>query len=224
LSEADANDTAFVESLAEELQAAGKDPESPLYVFAKATVVPKAGESPVFARDFPPLLADLKKREADSAIHFSPDQIVADYLHPGATRWMQDGFSYGSQPVRAGDPLFGTNADRPLLGVNLFGAAVHDPAWKSLAVKDSERDFGKLGEWERSENTLRTPETVVSGDALYYLVKGSGCAYAVVNSHLIITGPLHGALLLKWKFDDDQWHWVEHSLKSYTGHRVHVEF
>ncbi|HEY5311683.1 MAG TPA: DUF1553 domain-containing protein, partial [Pirellulales bacterium] len=94
----------------------------------------------------------------------------------------------------------------------------------ALAVKDSERDFGKLGEWERSGNTLRTPETTVTGDGLYYLVKGSGCAYAVVNSHLIITGPLHGALLLKWKFEDDQWHWVEHSLRSYTGHRVHVEF
>ena len=224
LPDAGANDAAFVKNLAEELKAARHDPDSPLHAFAQATVAPKSDEAPVFARDFTPVLADLEKRQAAGVIQFSPDKIVADYLHPGATLWMQDGFSYGSQPVRAGDPLFGTSADRPLLGVHIWGAAVHDPAWKSLIVKDSERDFGKLGEWERSGNTLRTPETTVTGDGLYYLVKGSGCAYAVVNSHLIITGPLHGTLLLQWKFADDKWHWIEHSLRSYTGHRMHVEF
>ena len=75
--------------------------------------------------------------------------------------------------------LFGTSVDRPLLGINICAAAVHDiPAWKSLAVKDSERDFGKrmgtLG------NTSRTPETTGDGVGrrLYYLVMGPGCAYA----------------------------------------------
>jgi hypothetical protein len=170
------------------------------------------------------MLVDLQKRKAAGVIQFSPDKIVVDYLHPGATRWMQDGFSYGSQPVRTGDPLFGTSADRPLLGIHICGAAVHDSVWKSLSVKESERDFGKLGEWERSGNTLRTPETTLTGDRIFYLVKGSGCAYAVVNSHLLITGPLHGGLLLQWKFDDDKWHWVEHALLAYTGHRMHVEF
>jgi hypothetical protein len=224
LPDAGPNDAAFVKGLAEELKAARQDPDNPLYPFAQSTAGPKSDEASEFGHDFAPLLADLEKRAAASEIQLPPEKIVADYTHLGATRWMQDGFSYGSQPALVGDPVFGTTADRPLLGIDICGAAIHDPAWKSLTVTDSQHDSGKLGTWIRSGHTLRTPEFTLADEKLHYLVKGSGCAYAVVNSHLIVTGPLHGALLFQWKFDDDQWHWVEHPLRSYAGHRLHVEF
>jgi hypothetical protein len=64
----------------------------------------------------------------------------------------------------------------------------------------------------------------LASESLWYLVRGSGRAYAVVDSHLIINGPLHGALLNQWAAADDRWHWVEHRLPAYAGHRLHVEF
>jgi len=169
-------------------------------------------------------------RSADDS---SADSLADKSKRTGASRdvpaapmtpWIQDGFSFGPRPLRAGDPLFGASADQPLLGINVRTAAVRDAAWKSLATKGVQRDVGKLGEWERSEQTLRTPDVALAGERLWYLVKGAGRAYAAVDSHLIIRGPLHGALLREWKADGNRWQWVEHSLKSYAGHRLHVEF
>ncbi len=59
---------------------------------------------------------------------------------------------------------------------------------------------------------------------VWYLVKGSGRVYAAVNSHLIVGGPLHGAVLREWKGEANQWQWVQHDLTTYAGHRAHFEF
>ena len=174
-------------------------------------------------------------REMAREMNFSPGQIVADYTRAVASRdlpvaptdatpWMQDGFSFGPHPLRAGDPIFGISADQPLLGIAVRSAAVRDAAWNSLATKNVERDQGKLGAWERSEQTLRTPDVALAGEQLWYLVKGAGRAYAAVNSHTLVHGPLHGALFREWKADGDRWQWIEHKLPSYGGHRMHVEF
>jgi hypothetical protein len=232
-----ANDSAFVERLADELKAAKADAQNPLHAFAKIAADPKTDEVQAFAKAFAPVLAnlrsvalqscapsDVEKRGMTVVLKLSPEQIVADYTRAGATPWMQDGFSFGPRPLRAGDPIFGGSADQPLLGIAVRAAAVRDAAWKSLAVKDVGRDMGKLGEWERSEQTLRTPDVKLAGERLWYLVKGAGRAYAAVDSHLMIRGPLHAALLREWKAEGDHWHWVEHPLAAYKGHRLHVEF
>ncbi|MEO6788010.1 MAG: DUF1553 domain-containing protein, partial [Chthoniobacteraceae bacterium] len=218
-----ANDPAFVERMAAELKAAKADAKNPLHAFAVIAAAKKSDEADAFAKAFAPVIKDLEKREA-APLKFSPEQIVADYTHTGATPWMEDGFSFGLHPLRAGDPIFGGSADRPLVGINVRAAAVRDAAWKSLSTKGVERDVGKLGSWERSGETLRTPDVTLTNGRLWYLVKGAGHAYAAVDSHLIIKGPLHGALLKEWKADGDRWQWVEHSLAAYTGHRLHVEF
>ncbi len=246
-----ANDSAFTERLAAELKLAKTDAQNPLHAFAKMATTVNTDEVKTFTKAFAAVLADLEKREA-APRKFLPEQIVADYtgkcraddspahslageskrasasrdlpVAPPGTPWMQDGFSFGTRPLRAGDPIFGGSADQPLLGINVRAAAVRDTAWKSLAVKNAGRDHGKLGTWERSEQTLRTPDVTLTGERLWYLAKGAGCAYAAVNSHELIAGPLHGALLKEWKADGNRWQWVEHQLKSYDGHRLHVEF
>ncbi len=72
--------------------------------------------------------------------------------------------------------------------------------------------------------TIRTPEVALGSGKLWYLVKGSGRAYAVVNSHLIVSGPLHGNVFREWQGKPDEWQWIEHDLSTYAGHRAHVEF
>ena len=100
--------------------------------------------------------------------------------------------------------------------------AWRDDAWKKLRVVDSQKDDNKIGEWERGEQTFRTPEFTLKTGRIWYLVKGAGRAYAPVNSYLLIGDPLHGAIIKEWS--GEQWQWVEHNLSKYPGHRTHVEF
>jgi hypothetical protein len=218
-----AADRAFAERLAGELKSAHGDPLNPLHPFAKLAGF-SAADGGVFLQKLATFIAGIESQQSAQSFHFPPEQIIADYTRPGMTPWIQDGVSFGSRPVGVGEPLLGNGVERPLLGINTLGAAVRDTAWKSLSVKDSERDPTRLGEWERSGRTLRTPDVTLQADRLWYLVKGAGHAYAVVNSHLLITGPLHGALLKDWKAQNGEWHWVEQPLAAYAGHRLHVEF
>ena len=57
---------------------------------------------------------------------------------------------------------------------------------------------------------------------LYYLVRGGGTAYAAVNGHTVLAGPLHGGLLQAIPNADD-YRWVGHSVAGYVGQRLHVE-
>lgn len=184
---------------AAELAAARSDPGSPLHTFRQPAGEAAAGVSPL-----------------------PTSSIIIDYAAPGAP-FIQDGASFGLHPLRAGDPLFGSTVEQPLAGFSTHGAAVRDEAWKSLSTKTSEPDFGELGRYDRAGKTLRTPELTLGAKSLWYLVKGAGHAYAVANSHLLVKGPLHGGLLHSWKSEGDHWHWVEHPLAGYQGHRMHVE-
>jgi len=204
-----------------ELESTAKAPAHPLHPFAVANQ--KLGADPAkFAAGAARLGADLAAKPGQ----VEAEDTVVDYaaLKPG--QWLQDGVSFGSEPLRPGALLFQTGSPFPLAGVNTRGAAVRDGFWSGLEVKGAERDHGKLGEKERGERTLRTPEFTMKGDRLWYLVKGAGTAYAVVDSHLVVAGPLHGAVITEWKAEaaDAGWRWVSQGLGAYAGHRLHVEF
>lgn len=151
-------------------------------------------------------------------------RVVVDYARLGAKDWVQDGWVFGLRPAAPGEVIFGESESQPLAGIVSRASAVRDPAWNRLAARGVERDVGTLGEWERSGQTLRTPDVILAAGSLWYLVRGPVRAYAAVDSHTLIKGPLHGALLREFKDDRNQWRWVEHPLAAYKGHRVHVEF
>jgi len=151
-------------------------------------------------------------------------RVLVDYAQPGPKDWVQDGWAFGTRPAQPGEIIFGDSEQRPLAGLVTRASAVRDPAFNRLAAKGVERDVGTLGEWERSGQTLRTPDTTLTANSLWYLVRGPVRAFATVDSHTLIKGPLHGALLREFKDDRNQWRWVEHPLATYQGHRVHVEF
>ena len=154
----------------------------------------------------------------------APASMVVDYAKPGPKDWVQDGWSFGPRPAQPGEILLGLSEQQPLAGIVSRPAAVRDLAWSALATQGVERDGGPLGTWERSGQTLRTPDVTLTAGSLWYLVRGPVRAYANVASHLVIQGPLHGALLREFKDDRNQWRWVEHPLAAYKGQRVHAEF
>lgn len=153
------------------------------------------------------------------------EEILVNYTRPGATPYFQDGFRFGSGPVVRGAVQLGASPDQPLERVVSRGAAELDTFWPAMKTSaGTDRDHGGLGSWDRSGQTLRTPEVTLKTGRLWYLVRGSGRAYAAVNSHLVIAGPLHAAILREWDGKPDQWQWVEHNLSTYSGNRAHIEF
>ncbi|HEY0076073.1 MAG TPA: DUF1549 domain-containing protein, partial [Abditibacteriaceae bacterium] len=196
-----------------------------LHAFALTSLDKSSDETGEFTKRLKPLLENWKKQqaEAQSAPASAPELVVADYTQAQPSDWMQDGYSFGLRPAQKGEAVVGYGA-KPVLGFVTRSGARRGEAWKKLAAKGVERDVGTLGAWERSEQTLRTPDFTLKTPSLWYLVRGSLRAYAVVNSHLVIVGPLHGATVREFEDKKDEWRWVQHPLNDYVGHRLHVEF
>lgn len=205
----------------EALQAAKEQSAHPLHAFAVTSLDKGSEDATEFSRRLKALLENWQQQKREVQKPFvEPEMVVADYTQ--SSDWMQDGFSFGSRPLQIGEGVPG-NALKPLRGIVTRPGARRGEAWKKLAVKDVERDVGTLGAWERSEQTLRTRDFTLKTPSLWYLVRGALRAYAVVNSHLVIIGPLHGATIREFEDKKDEWRWVQHPLNDYVGHRLHVE-
>jgi hypothetical protein len=84
-----------------------------------------------------------------------------------------------------------------------------------------ERHGGSMAH-EQAGRTLVTPTLELTGDSLWYLVRGRGRAYVAIDSHRTVSGPLYADALLD--FDTaGEWRWVEHPLGGYEGSRARVE-
>ena len=149
--------------------------------------------------------------------------LVVDFGHPQPGTAIQDGVSFGPQPAQTGELRFTSQTGGPR--VLTQGGWERDLFWKDQKLAPgTQDDHGGMGDWHRHGRMVRSPEFSMNSGRLWYLVRGSVRAYAVVNSHLVVAGPLHGSLLRDFKHADDQWHWVAHGLELYKGHRLHVEF
>ena len=196
-----------------ELQAAKSDPRHPLHGLANQT-----SSEPLAASD------------ASATIPSSVDSLAG---HPGLivdfgarenSAVMQDGVSFGLRPVARGELVLSTaTGGQP--HVATVGGWERDLFWKNITLAPgTEVDNGVLGKWQSYGRMVRSPEFVLEHRNVWYLVKGSVRAYAAVNSHLIIVGPLHNSLLREYPQSDNDWHWVSQGLEQYRGHRLHVEF
>lgn len=161
----------------------------------------------------------------DSTKPAEPQGVIVNFATAGPSEVIQDGVSFGLRPVPAGQLQIDGSAVDPRLEVATVGGWTRDLFWKDQKLTpDAEDDYGGLGGWHRHGRVVRTPEFTLAADRVWYLVRGSVRAYACVNSHLVVGGPLHGGLLREFKQTDEQWHWVSHGLELYRGHRLHVEF
>ena len=168
------------------------------------------------------VLAQWERLRASPSVESPVRQVLLDFMQPEHVVWYPDGPTFGLRPSRPGDLIFSASGKARLV---TYQGARRDPAFHSLtATADCEKDHGVLGDWQRSGRSLRTRTITLQNGNLFYLVRGSGRAYAVVDSHLVVAGPLHGRLLMEWESPPDQWKWIRHDLTPYRDHRVHVEF
>ncbi len=207
-------DPARVRAWAEQLRLAATNPLHVLHGFAIAARPGTAAANP---QGPAALVPGGVPREA---------RVIADFTRPGVQPWKADGEGFGTGPVRVGELVFGEGETNPIARVTTYGAARRDPFWSRLApAPGNENDSGELAATSRSGQMVRTPTFTLAGGRLHYLVKGRTRAYAAVDSHLMLAGPLHRGLVQR--FDTGtapEPRWVTHELGAYSGHRTHVEF
>jgi hypothetical protein len=160
------------------------------------------------------------EHEAAQAKH----KVVVDYNDPKA-EWIVDGYAFGLRPVRAGELSLRTDGQAPLVAeVAQYGMARRDPRWKGLTrAPGTQAESQTLSRFEAPGQMLRTPTFEITHDTVAYLVQGGGRAYACVDSHRLVAGPLHGQTVTEWDNSPGP-RWIVQNLAAYKGHGVHIEF
>ncbi len=171
-----------------------------------------------------PTVESWSKRSAEASAAIENAEAIVDYTAGKPAAWLPDDVTFGIGPVRAGDLYLGGELTRPVLKFFEHGAAEFDPVWKGLRpAAGAENDPGALGRMMRAGRTLRTPGFTLTRGKLFYLVRGQGMAYAAVDQHVLINGPLHAQFVTGFNAGPG-FRWVAHDLTPYKGHQAHVEF
>jgi hypothetical protein len=192
-----------------------KDAGDPFHAFARAALDEKGMD---LRR-----LGDLLRPPPPAAEALKGVEVVVDYAHSRPEDWLTDGGAFGTGPVPSGTLLVEGTPERPVVRVADRGAARVDPAWPlPRPAPSAQNDPGALGGMLRAGRTLRTPSFLVGPGKVFYLVRGSGQAYASAHSHVMIAGPLHAQVVLG--IQTPGWQWVGHDLTRYQAGRAHIEF
>ena len=148
--------------------------------------------------------------------------MIIDFADPKHV-WRTSGFAFGQSAQRVGSFVIPDDPAQPLADVVLRGAARRDPIWNSLKLKPgNEVDAGSLNAVGRSAGLVSTPTFRLDQGTIHVLMKGEAQIYAAIDSHLMITGPLHRNLVTTHKTPEAKW--ITLDLGGYQGHRLHLEF
>lgn len=209
-------DSAWNKALAE----AAQNAKHPLHHWGKALLASK--------EQSPQILDEVHKlaEQQRAAVAAYAGNVIHDYGHLPSAQWRSDGVSFGNGPQKSGAFVWNTSNEPSVTGVRTDGAAVYDTRWSGLKLKPGvQDDFGKTRGWNRAGRTLKTDTFPLTDGRVYYLVKGSGYVFAVIDSHRMVQGPLHGKSGNRWESKDpNQVQWIRHDLRDYLGHSIHLEF
>ncbi len=151
---------------------------------------------------------------------------VFDFHGQPAEPWITDGEAFGRGPRELGTLRLDVQTARPLGGVFSYAAAVADPAFAvlNLAPGVSHGKDNRSCAWDAAGRMWRSPTFNIEKRYICCLVRGAGYLNAVVDSHRMNHGPLHGELIHHIKGQDGQWQWVCVDANRYVGTGVHLEF
>ncbi len=202
------------------LTEAAQDATHPLHYWAKMLTLPNDQRSQVIDE------AQSKIKEHQAAAHAYEGRIIHNYADLPPKQWRTDGVVFGNGPQPAGAFQWSTSSEPGVTGVRTDGAAVYDTRWSELKLQNGvQDDFGKTRGWNRAGRTLKTDVFTLEDGRVHYLVKGSARVFAVIDSHRLVQGPLHGKSGNRWEAKDpDQLQWIRHDLRDYIGHAIHLEF
>lgn len=153
---------------------------------------------------------------------------LVDYAALAPDGFMQNGFLYGSAPVRAGQVLLNApSADPAGAKVQLAAAsaAMTDPFWNGIRSisQGGAQHRGRLGGLAMAGRTLRSPTVRIDKGTIACRVRGRGHVIACVDSHRLVLGPLHNETVQAVPASE-AWQWVRLNLSRYVGSDLHFEF
>ncbi len=149
----------------------------------------------------------------DPSIVFDADSVAAGDFR-------QDGYIFGKGTRKAGQAFLTEDGS---VSVATHSSAINDPIWHGLesVTEGQMQDRNALAKIPTSGRTLRLPTFELKEGRVSCLVSGAGHIIAVVDSHRLISGPLHGQTIRQVKGGE---RWVTLNLGRYVGHRLHLEF
>ena len=147
-------------------------------------------------------------------------RVLVDYARHAKP--MQDGYCFAVR--QPGDLRLTAEGMR----VVRHAAAVADPFWCGLENQSepATNGAGDLNPVRRSGRTLRTETVELTTGNVRLLVSGRGEAFACVDSHRLLEGPLHRDTVIRFEPPGGPSgpYWVDAALGRYAGAKVHFEF
>jgi Protein of unknown function (DUF1549)/Protein of unknown function (DUF1553)/Planctomycete cytochrome C len=138
---------------------------------------------------------------------------------PGSA-WWQDGAAWRAHPS---GPIVSAQKQR-LIGWIPWPALLSDPDWELLEADPVSSHETTQVNWKGSGRTVRTSTVELNEGPVWYLLRGTGVAFAPVEHHRILNGPLHTQTALRFN-THGRWQWVRHDyMTRYPGLRAHFEF
>ena len=205
----------------DELQQALADPAHPLFAYAHSR-----GSSDSFGDERADILAIWDDTETEVDNFRAGARVVLDFGPSGPldrAPFLVDGPAFGSAPVRAGDVRVGLGEAPRIDRIHAYPAAAYDPAWSFRRLVEGTQREDSSVDWVQSGRTLRTPTVTLEHRYLCALVRGPVNAFAVVDGHRMLKGPLHGGVIHKSNARDDELRWITLDLEDYAGHGVQLE-
>ncbi|MGL4514881.1 MAG: PSD1 and planctomycete cytochrome C domain-containing protein [Lacipirellulaceae bacterium] len=127
---------------------------------------------------------------------------------PANDDWITSGATFGDRPLDVG-----------ALWISIGGPSVTGPMFRLT----NEPTAASWNASSKLTGLLRTRTFEMLDQPLWYRYRGVAETLVDIDSHRTIVGPLHGALKQQLDAPDGE-AWFCHDLRTYAGHRAHVEF
>jgi hypothetical protein len=163
-------------------------------------------------------------RFAESMIPSEDPRVVFDARHPDAMLWQSDSVIYGAGAKLPGSVSLVAGAGASVWKVHLLPEAWRDPFWNPMTqTSHGVNRQNRHPQINEAGKIMPTSKFALKSGKVSYLVRGSFRAFASVDSHRLIAGPLHGETVFENGGDDNEYRWVTQSLDRHQGKTIHIE-
>jgi hypothetical protein len=165
-----------------------------------------------------------QERFARSLVSPKDPSVIFDARDPDLMLWQSDSVVYGSGPCVSGTFCAQIATETPHWNVNAITEARRDPFWNPMTqTSHGVNRQNRQNQINEAGKILPTRKFAVKTGKVSYLVRGSFRAFASVDSHRLIAGPLHGETIFENGGPDNEYRWVTQSLDRYRGKTIHLE-
>jgi hypothetical protein len=162
---------------------------------------------------------------AQSRLALEDSRVILDARSPDLPLWTSDSIVYGNCSNRPLTLSFSFHGSPAKGTIHPFHEGSRDRFWDRMSQKiDGVNRQNRYAQIHEAGRILPTRAFPLRTGKVSYLVRGSFRAFASIDSHRLIAGPLHGETLLENSGPPDSYRWVTHSLDRYVGKTIHVEF